>query len=41
MDIEEKYSSLYAISRLTVSTANILRRFKGFNSGKEWKDQTR
>lgn len=39
IDIEEKYSGLYAISRLTVSTANVLRRFKGFNAGKEWKDQ--
>ncbi|WP_440952226.1 DNA polymerase [Methanococcoides sp. FTZ1] len=38
-DIEEKYSGLYAISRLTVSTANVLKRFKGFNAGKEWKDQ--
>ncbi|MDA0525458.1 DNA polymerase [Methanococcoides alaskense] len=39
LDIEEKYSGLYAISRLTVSTANVLRRFKRFNAGKEWKDQ--
>ena len=39
LDIEEKYSNLYAISRLTVSTANVLRRFKGINIGKEWKDQ--
>ncbi|WP_250867138.1 hypothetical protein [Methanococcoides seepicolus] len=38
-DIEEKYSGLYAISRLTVSTSNVLRRFKGFNADKEWKDQ--
>ncbi|TQD27912.1 DNA polymerase [Methanolobus vulcani] len=39
IDIEEKYSGLYAISRLTVSTPNVLRRFKGFNAGKEWNDQ--
>ncbi|WP_244625133.1 hypothetical protein [Methanococcoides vulcani] len=38
-DIEEKYSGLYAISRVTVSTANVLRRFKKFNAGREWKDQ--
>ncbi|MCD4735722.1 MAG: hypothetical protein K8R53_06735, partial [Bacteroidales bacterium] len=39
INIEEKYSGLYAISRLTVSTANVLKRFKKFNAGKEWKDQ--
>ncbi|WP_135604818.1 hypothetical protein [Methanococcoides sp. NM1] len=39
LDIEEKYSNMYAISRLTVSTANVLRRFKGINIGKDWKDQ--
>jgi len=39
LDIEEKYSGLYAISRLTVSTANVLRRFKGLNAGKEWNKQ--
>nr|WP_232221985.1 DNA polymerase [Methanococcoides burtonii] len=39
IDIEEKYSNLYAISRLTVSTANVLRRFKGFNKGKSWAEQ--
>ncbi|WP_198003713.1 hypothetical protein [Methanococcoides burtonii] len=39
MDIEEKYSGLYAISKLTVSNANVLRRFKGINIGKDWKYQ--
>ncbi|MCC4771839.1 hypothetical protein FXV91_17210 [Methanosarcina sp. DH2] len=38
-DIEEKYSSLYAISRLTVSTSNVLNRFKKLNEGKHWKEQ--
>jgi hypothetical protein len=38
LDIEEKYSGLYAISRLTVSTANVLHRFDAINKGKEWKD---
>ncbi|NPE29446.1 hypothetical protein HNV12_16100 [Methanococcoides sp. SA1] len=38
LDIEEKYSGLYAISRLTVSTANVLHRFDTINKGKEWKD---
>ena len=39
MDIEEKYSNLYAISRLTVSTSNVLNRFKKLNEGKNWKEQ--
>ncbi|ABE51551.1 DNA-directed DNA polymerase B [Methanococcoides burtonii] len=39
LDIEEKYSNMYAISRLTVSTANVLHRFDAINKGKEWKDQ--
>ncbi|KKG10444.1 DNA polymerase [Methanosarcina sp. 2.H.A.1B.4] len=38
-DIEEKYSNLYAISRLTVSTSNVLNRFKKLNNGKLWKEQ--
>jgi hypothetical protein len=38
-DIVEKYSNLYAISRLTVSTSNVLDRFKGLNAGKEWREQ--
>jgi hypothetical protein len=33
------YSNLYAISELTVSTSNILRRFKKLNKGKLWKEQ--
>ena len=38
-DIEEKYSNLYAISRLTVSTSNVLNRFKTINQGKAWNEQ--
>jgi hypothetical protein len=38
IDIEEKYSSLFAVARLTVSTANVLHRFGTINKGKEWKD---
>ena len=38
-DIQEKYSNLYAISRLTVSTSNVLNRFKKLNEGKNWKEQ--
>ena len=38
-DIEEKYSNMYAISRLTVSTSNVLNRFKKLNKGKNWKEQ--
>jgi hypothetical protein len=38
LDIEEKYSNMYAISRLTVSTANVLHRFDIINKGKDWKD---
>jgi len=38
-DIEEKYSNLYAISRLIVSTSNVLNRFKAINHGKAWSEQ--
>lgn len=38
-DIEEKYSNFYTISRLTVSTSNVLNRFKKLNKGKDWKEQ--
>ncbi|WP_209615727.1 DNA polymerase [Methanolobus bombayensis] len=37
-DIELKYSTMYAISRLTVSTPNVLHRFDKLNEGKEWKE---
>ncbi len=33
-DIEEKYATMYAISRLTVSTPNVLHRFDKLNDGK-------
>ena len=39
VDIEEKYSRFYAIARMTVSTSNILNRFRTLNEGKEWRDQ--
>jgi DNA polymerase elongation subunit (family B) len=39
VDIEEKYSNLYAISRLTVSTPNVLHRFDKINKGKSWSEQ--
>ncbi|WP_135609414.1 DNA polymerase [Methanococcoides sp. AM1] len=39
IDIEEKYSSLFAVSRLTVSTANVLKRFKTINDGQPWSKQ--
>ena len=35
----EKYLNYYAISRLTVSTSNILDRFKVINKGKDWSNQ--
>lgn len=38
-DIGDKYSNLYAISRLTVSTSNVLNRFKKLNGEKTWKEQ--
>lgn len=38
-DIQEKYSNLYAISQLTVSTSNVLNRFKKMNEGRNWKEQ--
>ncbi|WP_440952202.1 hypothetical protein [Methanococcoides sp. FTZ1] len=39
IDIEEKYSGLYAISRLTVSTPNVLHRFDKINKGNPWSRQ--
>lgn len=39
LDIEEKYSNFYAISRLTISTPNVLHRFDKLNKGKPWKEQ--
>jgi hypothetical protein len=39
IDIEEKYSKFYAISQLTVSTSNVLNRFKKLNEGKSWREQ--
>lgn len=39
IDIEDKYSNLYAISRLTVSTSNVLSRFRKTNQGKTWDQQ--
>ncbi|WP_406657365.1 DNA polymerase [Methanolobus sp. ZRKC2] len=39
LDIEEKYSNLYAISKLTVSTPNVWKRFDKLNKGKPWEKQ--
>ena len=39
MDIHEKYSTLYATSQLTVTTPNVLNKFKKLNEGKPWKEQ--
>lgn len=39
LDIEEKYSTFYAISRLTNSTPNVLHSFDKLNEGKPWKEQ--
>nr|WP_321498352.1 hypothetical protein [uncultured Methanolobus sp.] len=39
LDIEEKYSNLYAISKLTVSTPNVWKRFDKLNKGKSWEEQ--
>lgn len=38
-DIEEKYSNFYAISRLTITTPNVLNRFKKLNERKPWTEQ--
>ncbi len=38
-EIEEKYSRFYAIARLTVSTSNVLNRFKFLNKDKGWLQQ--
>lgn len=38
-DIEEKYGNLYTIARLTVSTSNVLKRFKGLNKDQNWPHQ--
>ncbi|WP_340818282.1 hypothetical protein [Methanolobus sp. WCC4] len=37
-DIVEKYSNMYAISKLAVSTPNVWNRFKKLNKGKSWKE---
>jgi hypothetical protein len=39
LDIEEKYSRFYAISKMTISTSNVLNRFKILNECKEWPEQ--
>ena len=38
-DIWEKYGNFHAVSRMTVSTSNLLKWFKVLNKGKEWKEQ--
>ncbi len=39
LDIEEKYSNLYAITKLSVSTPNVLKRFGKINKEKSWEEQ--
>jgi len=39
LDIEERYSRFYAISKMTISTSHVLDRFKILNEGKEWREQ--
>lgn len=39
MEIYEKYSKFYAVSRLSVSTSHVWKRFDSFNEGKAWDDQ--
>jgi len=39
LDIDEKYSRFYAIAKMTISTSNVLNRFKTLNEGKEWHEQ--
>ena len=39
LDIEDKYSGVYAISKLTVSTPMVLARFKKLNENKTWDQQ--
>lgn len=38
-EIEEKYAHLYAVARLSVSTAHVWKRFEGFNKEKSWNEQ--
>lgn len=38
-EIEEKYSHMYAVARLSVSTAHVWKRFERFNKGKSWNEQ--
>ncbi len=38
-DLIEKYENFYAMSRLTVSTSHVHKRFKTVNKDKEWSDQ--
>jgi hypothetical protein len=39
LDLELKYTNLYAVSRMSISNPNILHRFKKLNQGKDWKHQ--
>ncbi|HDQ07343.1 MAG TPA: hypothetical protein ENN44_00945 [Methanoculleus sp.] len=38
-DLIEKYENFFAMSRLTVSTSHVHKRFKTVNKGKEWREQ--
>ena len=39
LDIEQKYATMFAISRLTVTTPVVWGRFKSLNEGKAWRNQ--
>ncbi len=39
MELYEKYSNFYAVSRLSVSTSHVWKRFDSFNEEKSWGEQ--
>jgi len=39
LDLELKYLNFFAISKMSITTSNILYRFKKLNEGKDWKHQ--
>jgi hypothetical protein len=41
MDIDQKYTNLYAVAKMTISTSHVYSRFKVINNGKEWRDQVK
>ena len=41
MDIEQKYGSLYSLTKLTISTYHVYHRFRSLNAEKDWRDQVK